>query len=73
MLAPFAINGLAVREAFFINFMTRLDVDADAARRRLSLLRRDSRARAPRRGDPRLGGDSARRAASCLDASLRWS
>ena len=31
MLAPFTINGLAVREAFFISFMSRLDVDADAA------------------------------------------
>jgi glycosyltransferase 2 family protein len=31
MLVPFTINGLAVREAFFISFMTRLDVDADAA------------------------------------------
>ena len=31
MLVPFTINGLAVREAFFVSFMTRLDVDADAA------------------------------------------
>jgi uncharacterized protein (TIRG00374 family) len=31
MLAPFTINGLAVREAFFISFLSRLDVDADAA------------------------------------------
>jgi uncharacterized protein (TIRG00374 family) len=31
MLAPFTINGLAVREAFFVSFMSRLDVDADAA------------------------------------------
>ena len=31
MLAPFTINGLAVREAFFISFLARLDVDADAA------------------------------------------
>jgi glycosyltransferase 2 family protein len=31
MLFPFTINGLAVREAFFISFMTRLDIDADAA------------------------------------------
>jgi hypothetical protein len=31
MLVPFTINGLAVREAFFIDFLTRLDVDADAA------------------------------------------
>jgi glycosyltransferase 2 family protein len=31
MLAPFTINGLAVREAFFISFMSRLDVGAEAA------------------------------------------
>lgn len=31
MLAPFTINGLALREAFFISFMSRLGVDADAA------------------------------------------
>lgn len=31
MLVPFTINGLAVREAFFVSFLTRLDVDADAA------------------------------------------
>jgi glycosyltransferase 2 family protein len=31
MLVPFTINGLAVREAFFVSFMTRLDVSADAA------------------------------------------
>jgi glycosyltransferase 2 family protein len=31
MLVPFTINGLAVREAFFIDFLTRLDVSADAA------------------------------------------
>jgi glycosyltransferase 2 family protein len=31
MLVPFTINGLAVREAFFIDFLTRLDVSPDAA------------------------------------------
>jgi hypothetical protein len=31
MLVPFTINGLAVREAFFVSFLTRLDVNADAA------------------------------------------
>jgi len=31
MLVPFTINGLAVREAFFVNFLGRLHVDADAA------------------------------------------
>jgi uncharacterized protein (TIRG00374 family) len=31
MLIPFTINGLGVREAFFIAFLGRFDVDADAA------------------------------------------
>jgi uncharacterized protein (TIRG00374 family) len=31
MLVPFTINGLAVREAFFVSFLTRLDVTPDAA------------------------------------------
>ena len=31
MLAPFTINGLAVREAFFISFMSRLAIDAESA------------------------------------------
>ena len=31
MLVPFTINGLAVREAFFVSFLTKLDVSADAA------------------------------------------
>ena len=31
MLVPFTINGLAVREAFFVSFLGRLGVDADAA------------------------------------------
>jgi uncharacterized protein (TIRG00374 family) len=31
MLVPFTINGLAIREAFFIDFLTRLDVGADEA------------------------------------------
>lgn len=31
MLVPFTINGLAVREAFFIDFLTRLEVSADSA------------------------------------------
>lgn len=31
MLVPFTINGLGVREAFFIAFLTRFDVSADAA------------------------------------------
>ena len=31
MLVPFTINGLAVREAFFVSFLTRLDVSPEAA------------------------------------------
>ena len=31
MLVPFTINGLAVREAFFVNFLGKLGVGADAA------------------------------------------
>jgi hypothetical protein len=31
MLVPFTINGLAVREAFFVSFLTKLSVPADEA------------------------------------------
>jgi hypothetical protein len=31
MLVPFTINGLAVREAFFVSFLGKVGVDADAA------------------------------------------
>ncbi|HEY7536342.1 MAG TPA: lysylphosphatidylglycerol synthase transmembrane domain-containing protein [Gaiellaceae bacterium] len=31
MLIPFTLNGLAVREAFFVSFLGKLDVDADRA------------------------------------------
>jgi len=31
MLVPFTINGLAVREAFFVSFLGKLAVDADPA------------------------------------------
>jgi len=31
MLVPFTINGLAVRESFFVSFLTKVDVSADAA------------------------------------------
>ena len=31
MLVPFTLNGLAVREAFFVSFLGRLDVPADEA------------------------------------------
>ena len=31
MLVPFTVNGLGVREAFFVSFLGNLGVDADAA------------------------------------------
>ena len=31
MLVPFTVNGLAVREAFFVSFLGGVGVDADAA------------------------------------------
>jgi len=31
ILVPFTINGLAVREAFFVSFLTQLGVDKEAA------------------------------------------
>ncbi len=31
LLVPFTINGLAVRESFFVSFLTRLDVSAERA------------------------------------------
>jgi len=31
MLVPFTLNGIAVREAFFVSFLGTLDVDADRA------------------------------------------
>jgi uncharacterized membrane protein YbhN (UPF0104 family) len=31
MLVPFTINGLAVRESFFVSFLTKVDVSPDAA------------------------------------------
>ena len=31
LLVPFTINGLAVRESFFVSFLTRLDVSSEAA------------------------------------------
>jgi hypothetical protein len=31
LLVPFTINGLAVREAFFVSFLGKLHVNADAA------------------------------------------
>ena len=49
ILVPFTINGLAVREAFFVSFLTQLGVDKESALATgLPLLRRhDRRSRLP--------------------------
>jgi uncharacterized membrane protein YbhN (UPF0104 family) len=31
MLVPFTVNGLGVREAFFVSFLTRIGVNSDSA------------------------------------------
>ena len=55
MLVPFTLNGLAVREAFFVSFLGSLDVAGRAGvRRRVPVL--------PRHGDPRAAGRSRARA-----------
>ena len=65
MLVPFTINGLAVREAFFVSFLTKLGVERGRrVRDRLPLLRRHDRALAAGRGDPRLGGAARHGAAA---------
>ena len=52
MLVPFTLNGVAVRESFFVSFLGKLNVGADRGlRRRLRLLPRHDRARAARRRD----------------------
>ena len=57
ILVPFTINGLAVREAFFVSFLGQVGVSADArVRHRLPLLPRDDRDLDPGGADPRLGG-----------------
>ena len=57
MLVPFTINGLAVREAFFVSFLGQLGVSADAAFATGFLFFVVTIALAlPGRGDPRLGG-----------------
>ena len=48
ILVPFTINGLAVREAFFVSFLTQLGVDKESALGlRLPVFRRHDRACAP--------------------------
>ena len=57
MLVPFTVNGLAVRESFFVSFLGALGVSADSRLLdRLPLLRRHDRRLAPGRGDHRVGG-----------------
>ena len=66
MLVPFTVNGIAVREAFFVSFLTALGVAAGSrVRDRLPLLLRDDRARVAGRGHPRLGGAARRQPGGC--------
>ena len=62
LLAPFTINGLAVREAFFVSFLGNLGVSADAGVRGRASSSSSSRSllAVPGRADPRLGGASRR-------------
>ena len=70
MLVPFTINGLAVREAFFVSFLTKLDVSADAAFATGFLFFLVTVLLAlPGRGDPRLGGRPRPRPA---EARAQW-
>ena len=70
LLVPFTLNGIAVREAFFVSFLGSVGVAADAGlRRRLPVLPRHDRARAAGRGDPPLGR-AARRLAAAARAWL---
>ena len=57
MLVPFTLNGLAVREAFFVSFLGNLGVDGDSAFAAGFLFFVVTVLMAlPRRSDPRLGG-----------------
>ena len=61
LLVPFTLNGIAVREAFFVSFLG--SVGRGGRRRvrgRVPLLPRDDRARAPRSRHPPVGGGSWR-------------
>ena len=55
LLAPFTINGLAVREAFFVSFLGNLGVGAAGVRSRVPLLPRHDPDGGSRRIDPRVG------------------
>ena len=57
MLVPFTVNGLAVRETFFVSFLDRARRQRERrVRDRVPLLSRHDRARASRRRDPRWEG-----------------
>ena len=58
MLVPFTINGLAVREAFFVSFLGQLGVRRRRLRRRVPVLPRHDRARDSGCAHPRLGEHS---------------
>ncbi len=61
MLVPFTLNGVAVRESFFVSFLGKLNVGADRGLRcGLRLLPRHDRARAARRRDLRIRSGPAR-------------
>ena len=60
MLVPFTVNGLAVREAFFVSFLGQLGVSADAAFAAGFLFFLVTIAMAiPGRARPRVGGAAA--------------
>ena len=73
MLVPFTLNGLAVREAFFVSFLGSVGVGAEpGVRSRLPLLPRHAAAGVPRRRDhaPRRRSRRRRRPRSSMaDAS----
>ena len=73
LLVPFTINGIAVRESFFVSFLGGLGVDRrPRVRDRLPLLRRHDHDLDPGRAHPRLGEHPAPRAASRPSAVVTW-
>ena len=73
MLVPFTVNGLAVRESFFVSFLGKLGVERGRGLRdRLPLLPRDARARAAGRGDLGWEAVRGRRAPTRPRRRSRW-